>query len=126
MSVEAIKICKSRGLNAIQMDFYSLDFHDQSFDAVYAQSSVVHVPKASLGVVLKEVHRCLKDEGIFFLGLYKGYYEGELSRNRDRYLSMYQMKEVQEYIHPMFSIIDENHFRPTRLERYVSLILQKM
>lgn len=125
LSEEAVKICISRGLKAFQMDFYSLSFPDSSFDAVFAQSSIVHVPKNNLHVVLNEVYRCLKRDGIFFLGLYKGFFEGELSRNKNRYFSMYQMDEIKTYLEPQFAILNENHFRPTRLERYVSLILKK-
>ncbi|HDR3523474.1 class I SAM-dependent methyltransferase (plasmid) [Bacillus cereus] len=125
LSEEAVNICISRGLKAIQMDFYSLSFPDSSFDAIFAQSSIVHVPKNNLDIVLNEVYRCLKQDGLFFLGLYKGYFEGELFRNKDRYFSMYQMDEIQTHLESKFIILDENHFRPTRLERYVSLILKK-
>jgi ubiquinone/menaquinone biosynthesis C-methylase UbiE len=72
LSSEMIRFCKEKGLNAKVMDFYELGFPDNYFDAVYALNCLLHVPKYEIDKVLMEIHRVLKPDGIFFLGLYGG------------------------------------------------------
>jgi ubiquinone/menaquinone biosynthesis C-methylase UbiE len=72
LSNEMVNLCQEKGLNAHVMDFYDLQFPDQSFDAVFALNCLLHVPKANLESVLKEVHRVLRDGGLFFCGVYGG------------------------------------------------------
>lgn len=72
LSNEMIRYCKARGLNAQVMDFYNLDFDDHSFHAVYALNCLLHVPKADIHQVLKEINRVIKPEGLFYMGVYGG------------------------------------------------------
>lgn len=72
LSTEMIRYCKERGLNAQIMDFYNLDFDDHSFHAVYALNCLLHVPKADIHKVLKEINRVIKPEGLFYMGVYGG------------------------------------------------------
>ncbi len=46
-----------------QQDFTSLSFPDRSFDAVWAQESVCHVPEEGKADFLREAHRVLKPGG---------------------------------------------------------------
>lgn len=72
LSEEMVKLCRLKGLDAYAMDFYELGFADGTFDAVYAFNCLLHVPKASLPRVLREIRRVLKPNGLFFLGVYGG------------------------------------------------------
>lgn len=72
LSNEMISYCKARELTAKVMDFYNLDFDDNSFDAVYALNCLLHVPKAEIHQVIKEVKRVIKPEGLFYMGMYGG------------------------------------------------------
>jgi ubiquinone/menaquinone biosynthesis C-methylase UbiE len=59
------------------MDMMNLDFPDHSFDAVYALNSLLHLSKKELPTVLQNIRRVLKENGLFFLGVYGGYdFEG--------------------------------------------------
>lgn len=49
--------------NFRQMDFYNLDFLDNSFDAFWASASFLHVPKNEIKLVLNEAKRILKPGG---------------------------------------------------------------
>lgn len=60
-----IRYCKERGLTAQVMDFYNLDFDDNSFHAVYVLNCLLHVPKAEIHQVIKEVKRVIKPEGLY-------------------------------------------------------------
>ena len=61
-----------------QMNVCSLEFPDESFDAVYSMNSLLHVPKRTLPTLLRNVGRLLRPGGLFFFGAYGGSdFEGE-------------------------------------------------
>jgi SAM-dependent methyltransferase len=72
LSEEMVRYCRDRELDAHVMDFYCLDFADETFDAVYAMNCLLHVPKHEFDGVLQEIGRVLKSGALFFMGLYGG------------------------------------------------------
>ncbi|OPA72789.1 hypothetical protein BVG16_32130 [Paenibacillus selenitireducens] len=72
LSAEMIRYCKEKGLQAYVMDFYHLDFADNTFDAVYALNCLLHVPKNEIGDVLLGIRRIMKPGALFYMGLYGG------------------------------------------------------
>jgi ubiquinone/menaquinone biosynthesis C-methylase UbiE len=67
-----IELCTSRGLNSVIGDFNKLPFENESFDAVWAYTSLLHVPKSEAHTSLIEIKRVLKTGGVFGLGLIEG------------------------------------------------------
>ena len=53
-------------LPVLQQDFCELDLPDETFDGVYSNTSLYHVPLDNLPDVLDRIHRCLKPGGVFF------------------------------------------------------------
>lgn len=125
LSEEMIKICLALGLEAGCMDFCDIKYDNEIFDAGFAMSSLLHVPKRNITIVIEQIHRCLKINGILYVGLYKGFYEGLLPMDNNRYVAMYQTDELIRYFNPYFSILEVRNIRPDRTSRYLSLILQK-
>lgn len=121
-----VQICRDRGLVVEVMDFYEMTFFDQTFDSVLAMSSLLHVPKKNLQIVIKEIHRCLKKDGLLFLGMFKGFYDGIMPSMDNKYIALYQAKELIELLQPYFAVIEQRDFRPSRLERYMTLVLSKV
>lgn len=72
LSTEMIHYCKEKGLESYVMDFYHLDFADNTFDAVYALNCLLHVPKNEIGDVLLGIRRIMKPGALFYMGLYGG------------------------------------------------------
>jgi SAM-dependent methyltransferase len=64
--------CLAKGLDARRMNFMSLAFEDESFDAVFAMNCLLHVPQQSLPEVLTEIRRVLREGGILYWGQYGG------------------------------------------------------
>lgn len=126
LSPEHIKTCESRGLNAKVMDFYQIDFPDQTFDAIFAMSSLLHVPKQNLHIVINEMYRCLKDNQICYIGVFKGFHDGVMPSMENKYIAMYQTQEFADLISPAFEVLEERSFRPNRLSRYLSLVVRKI
>ena len=73
LSPEMVRLCQQKGLDARVMDMINMDFPDHSFDAVYSLNSLLHVPKKQLTSVLQSIMRVLKEDGLFYLGVYGGY-----------------------------------------------------
>ncbi|MBI4134104.1 MAG: class I SAM-dependent methyltransferase [Candidatus Terrybacteria bacterium] len=77
-----IRIAHSEGLQGIVMDIEHLGFRAESFDAVWAYASLLHIPSASLPSVLREIAKILKPHGSFLLSVVRG--EGEEIRDSAR------------------------------------------
>ncbi|UUZ85466.1 class I SAM-dependent methyltransferase [Paenibacillus sp. P26] len=130
LSPEMIRLCREKGLDTRVMDFYSLDFEDESFDAVYALNCLLHVPKAELGTVMEEIRRVLRPDGLFFMGLYGGI-DSEGVWDKDwcepkRFFAMYSDRSVQSSVTPYFALQDfhtvplvagEPHFQSLTLRK---------
>lgn len=110
LSEEMVKLCHDKGLIAQVMDFYDLQFLDQSFDAVYALNCLLHVPKANLASVLKEIHRVMRVGGLLFCGLYGGQNtEGVWEKDTyepKRFFSMYHDEDIIKVMSDTFQLID--------------------
>ena len=72
LSGEMARHCGAKGLLSARMDSYHLGYLDETFDAVWSLNVLLHVPKASIGEVWREIRRVMKPGAIFFLGVYGG------------------------------------------------------
>jgi SAM-dependent methyltransferase len=72
LSPEMVALCESKGLAARVMDLSDLDFPPETFDAVYALNSLLHLPDRELPAALRGVRTVLRPGGLFYLGVYGG------------------------------------------------------
>jgi len=110
LSSQMVQLCRSKGLEAYEMDFLNLDFPDSYFDAVYGLNCLLHVPKADLLAVLSAINRVLKPSGLFFLGVYGGF-ENEGVWEEDhhtpkRFFSFYTDDQLLERVTDLFLLED--------------------
>ncbi len=84
-SEKMIEAAKKRVKKATfeQMDMVNLILNDNTFDGVWAHSSLLHIPKEKIHLALSEVHRVLKKGGIFYLSVKPG--KGEKFEGDARY-----------------------------------------
>ena len=131
LSPEMIKLCQQKGLSAQVMDMTDLNFHPDSFDAVYALNSLLHIPKANFRTVLKNVKKVLKPSGLFYLGVYGSDKESEGIREQDtynpkRFFSFYTDENIQKTTSELFELQYFNRIPTTGNElHFQSLILEK-
>ncbi|WP_170398668.1 class I SAM-dependent DNA methyltransferase [Ruegeria arenilitoris] len=64
-----------------------------AYDGIYASFSLLHAPRADFSRHLAAIHRALKSEGIFFLGLKLG--TGEHRDDLDRYYTYFSQTEIE-------------------------------
>jgi ubiquinone/menaquinone biosynthesis C-methylase UbiE len=88
-----------------KMDMRSMTFADSSFDGIWASASILHLPKNEALLVIKDIKRILKNNGVFYLGLKQGEGEefkvnkgeGNLEGAR-RYFTYYSKNEVEKIL----------------------------
>lgn len=117
-----VEQCKKKGLEAYVMDFYHLDFPNESFTGAWMAFALLHVPKSDAEAVIKEAHRVLIKGGVFYISLFEG--EGEGFRKEDisrygceRYFAYYHQDELEGLLSPYFEIAKSSRLdispRPT-------------
>lgn len=115
------------GIAVRQMLFEELDAKEQ-YDGIWACSSILHLPKDSLKVVLKKMIVALKAHGIIYTSFKYGTFEGE--RN-GRFFTDFTEEMFQEFVKDVDGIrIKEiwitGDVRPGReSEQWLNLILRK-
>ncbi|WP_438444827.1 class I SAM-dependent methyltransferase [Gorillibacterium sp. sgz5001074] len=109
-SEEMVRLCREKGLDADVMDMEALAYEDGSFDGVYAQNCLLHIPKRLIPQVLQEIRRVLKTGGLFFWGVYGGE-DSEGIWDKDayepkRFFSFYTDEGLQAAAAPFFEQVD--------------------
>ena len=122
ISIEMIDLCRKNNLIGVVGDLENLCFNEDSFDAVWAYTSLLHSPKEKLDYNLSQIRRILKDKGVLYLGMKEGNFEGFLESYKypgaKRFVSLYTDEELSETASQQFEII---HKSKVRLEKAVFL-----
>lgn len=101
------------GCEVWQQDFCQLDLPDATFDGVFANASLFHVPIPVLPTVLRQLHATLKPDGVLFSSNPRG--NNEESINGERYGAFYTLDTWRAYLTAAgFTEID-HYYRPPGL-----------
>ena len=127
-SEELCKIASEyTGIEVKKMLFQELD-SDSKYDGIWACSSILHLPKNDLKLVLRKINTSLKKKGIVYTSFKYGEFEGE--RN-GRYFTDFTIETFKEFIQDIGDLkLDEywitGDVRPGRgEEKWLNIILQK-
>lgn len=128
-SESMIQLCKEKGLKAYKLDMEHLDFKDNSFDAVWAYTSIMHLPKNKIPNILKKISELLKKDGIFYIGMIEGEFEGLKPEKNDellkRYWSLYTKKELDQLLSKNFEIIHFSKIRYSKNYTFLNFMCKK-
>ena len=126
------ELCKSAseytGIQVKHMLFQELDEED-CYDGIWACSSILHLPKDELKIVMNKMSRALKSDGIIYTSFKYGNFEGE--RN-GRFFTDFTVEEFKDFSKGMKDIEIEEHWitkdvRPEKEdEKWLNLILRKI
>ncbi|HAS80955.1 MAG: hypothetical protein UR25_C0003G0118 [Candidatus Nomurabacteria bacterium GW2011_GWE1_32_28] len=123
-----VKLSSERGLHSVLAGFDNLPFENDSFDGVWSYTALLHIPKKSIDVPLKEIYRVLKPSGIFALGLIEGdveEYKESSGVGMPRWFSFYQKEEIEILCKKHgFELVYFETFKP-RSKNYLNFIFQK-
>lgn len=112
----------------IQMDMRKLDFPDDSFDGVWCNASLLHIPRDEVQQVLSEIHRVLH-YGPLFLAVKEG--EGDAivgeAEGEPRFFTYFTIHEIQLLVEHAGFDVHEVHFGDTDPygKRWINLFARK-
>ncbi|MBI5392379.1 class I SAM-dependent methyltransferase [Candidatus Woesearchaeota archaeon] len=129
LSKAMVALCKKKGLTAYQMDMEQLAFENNIFDGVWAYTSLVHLHKNKIESVIKKIAQLLKKEGVFYIGMKEGDFEGYLEnkdyKQQKMFYSFYTKKELKVLLLRFFTII---HFSRVEMDHgsvYLNFLCMK-
>lgn len=129
LSDEMVRLCREKGIDSYEQDFYSLHMLDRSFDAVWAMNCLLHVEKKELALVLNEIKGVLKPGGLFFYGVYGGV-DSEGIWENDKYIphrffAFYTDEKLKEILANHFEIVSFKRVDTGGEYYFQSFILKK-
>ena len=97
----------------LELDMELLDLAGRQFDAVWANASLLHLPKDSIRPVLRQLHTVLTPNGLLFIKVKQGNGERVADEERfnmriQRFYSFYQTEELKE-------LVEEERFKTLRV-----------
>jgi len=132
LSPEMVQLCQAKGLAAQVMDFRAWDLPENSFDAVYAFSSLLHVPKQDIRTVLAQIKSAMRPGALFFYGVYGGYtFEGIWEKDPlepKRFYAYYTDDQIQQLAGEFFEIVEFQEILldpPGKRFHFQALVLRK-
>jgi len=101
------------GCEVWQQSFLSLDLPNSTFDGIFANASLIHVPSAEMLGVLKDLHQALNKNGILLMSMVRGDREGYSERPTGfRYVTGWEYETLKLKLEAAkFQIIDY-YYRP--------------
>jgi SAM-dependent methyltransferase len=115
-SAQFVEMARSwSGCEVWQQDFVDLQLPAASFDGVFANASLFHVPSAALPAVLGRLHAALKPRGVLFSSNPRGHNEEGWSGSR--YGSYYDYPTWEGYCVAAGFTPVHHYYRPAGLPR---------
>lgn len=103
------------GCEVWEQDFLALDLPPGSFDGIFANASLFHVPRTELPRVLRELHAALKPDGVLFSSNPRG--DNEEGWNRGRYGAYHDLEAWRAFLVAAGFAELEHYYRPPGLPR---------
>jgi SAM-dependent methyltransferase len=115
------------GCKILQQTFLSLDLPSQSFDGIFANAALFHVPSQKLPHVLDDLHSALRPGGILFLSNPRGDDEGWSGQRYGHYMQFEASKQFLE--EAGFEVFD--HFyrplgKPKHEQPWLAIVANKL
>ncbi len=97
-----------------ERDFLALGLEPESFDGIFANASLFHVPRGALGRVLAELHCALRVSGVLFSSNPRGDSE---AIQADRYGNYLEFDAYRGWLEAAGFEVLHHYYRPTGLPR---------
>jgi SAM-dependent methyltransferase len=126
LSESMVQLAKEKGVVAEVMDIENLIFSPNSFDGIWSVTSLLHIPKKHIDVVIKKLHGLLASNGILYISLKEGRgerYETDGTTNTKRYFVYWLEEELIKKFEHDFILLESNKFRIK--ERFFMVFLFK-
>lgn len=112
-----IGMTQALGFVSKQLDFAHMDFPANSFDGVWAYTSLIHIPKEQAATALRQLHDMLRPQGALLFGAIEGKEAKMVERSTMpdamRYFKFYTAAELKELVTGCgFEFISEENYQP--------------
>lgn len=106
---------RESGCTVWHQDFLQLDLPATTFDGIFANAVLFHIPGNALPRVLKQLHATLRPGGVLFCSNPRGHNEEGWSG--DRYVNYHDLASWQGYMADAGFAELEHYYRPAGLPR---------
>ena len=106
---------EASGCEVLEQNFLALDLPPSSFDGVFANASLFHVPLQELARVLGDLHAALKAGGVLFSSNPRG--RGEEGWQGERYGAWHDLDAWRTHMSAAGFVELEHFYRPEGLPR---------
>ena len=103
------------GRPVLCQDFLDLDLPTHTFDGIFANASLFHVPTAHLAKVLGQLHRALKPNGVLFSSNPRG--DNREGWNGERYGAYHDLEAWSTWLQNAGFEYVHHYYRPAGLPR---------
>jgi len=103
------------GCEVWEQDFLALKLPAGSFDGIFANASLFHIPRQELPRVLGELHAALKAGGVLFSSNPRG--DNDEGWNRGRYGVYHDLEAWRAFLRAACFVELEHYYRPPGLPR---------
>jgi len=104
------------GCSVLQQSFLSLKLPEQSFDGIFANASLIHVPHTEMVRVLKDLRAALVPQGAIVMSMGRGEGEGFVTRPTGRrYIAGWEYKTLAPCVEQAGLKILHHYYRPLGL-----------
>ena len=129
-SPKMVELCKSKGLNAVQMDVENVQFPRESFDGILAWGSLIHIPKEKLPLVLVDLQKILAPNGYLYVSLKVGNREEVTSKGvekGERFFAYYEKQEAEQIFGKFFEVKTSRfiHAEHAFTKEWMEILLRK-
>lgn len=104
---------QASGCEVWQQSFLNLDLPPNTFDGIFANASLLHVPRREMPKVLADLWRSLIINGVLLMSMGRGDWEGYSARTSGyRYVAAWEYQTLAQCVEAAgFEIID-HYYRP--------------
>ena len=114
------------GCTVLHQQFLRLDLLPDSFDGIFANASLFHVPGSELPRVLKQLHAALRNNGVMFTSNPRGNSEGW---SGERYGCWMEFETSKTFLEQAGFTILDHYYRPAGLphnqQPWLAIVSQK-
>jgi len=105
---------KQSGCPTLNQQFLKLELEENSYDGIFANASLFHVPSKELPRVLNELHCALREDGILFSSNPRGNAEGWQGQRYGHYM---EFEASETFLQQSGFKIIEHFYRPAGMPR---------
>ena len=129
-SEKMVERTRKLGFMTTQSDFRQMTLEKDTYDGVWAYTSLLHIKKDEVKDILKKIYRSLNTNGIFLIGMIEGNYEGIKVRNSmpgtSRYFKFYEEKELRALLESAGFIFNGQERYKLHNNVYISQVYTKL